>query len=146
MTPTWPVLALAAVTGACADPPDGTGVVIEIVADQPHSTELGVSVAVHARGGHSIEIAVERGTLLALGAPRDAGDGLPAGCHAGGASDVPFTVALSVRPSGDEALLFASLFADPSCAGERIQTRIVAVRSRSTNDPPPDAMEPEGQP
>lgn len=141
-----PLFTLAAAAAACTDPPDGIGIVIEVLADQPQSTDLGVALAVHARGGGSVQVSVERGTMLAQGAPTGVPDGWQDGCFAAVAMTLPFTVEISVRPVNDEALLFVSLFADRSCAGERIQSRIVAVHAPSVNPPPPDAAEPEVRP
>lgn len=133
------VVVLATSSACDANAPDGAGVVIETLADQPSSTELGVALAIHARGGASVEISVEQGAFVTPGAEPF---GVPAGrqsdCFAS-AGATPFTLELSVRPVNDEALLFVSLFAEPDCMGARIQSRIVAVHPPPANPAPVDA-------
>jgi hypothetical protein len=130
MTRYWAVVALLAAQPACNDEaPDGTGMIIETVAEQPSDSGLGVSLAIHARGGRGVFVSVEQGELLALSTP-----GMPpvaqrSDCFTNPATAAPspFTIGLSVRPDAQEALLFASLYAAGDCSGEIVQSRIVAV-------------------
>lgn len=130
MMRTWALIALCAASPACnEDAPDGTGMIIETVEGQPSAPELGVSLAIHARGGRGVFIHVERGEFLALSTPGTSPVTQRFACFANPASSAPlrFTIDLSVRPDADEALLFAALYADDDCSGEVIQGRILAV-------------------
>jgi hypothetical protein len=140
------VLTTTAATGCNDDAPDGSGLVIDIADDQPTSPELGVTLAVHARGGDSVKLSIERGSFVAP--PPGGADGMPEepGCFHS-ATSAPFTVELSVRPDDDEALLFASLFAQRGCTGTQVQSRIIAVHPRPANPAPADAgLSVEGKP
>lgn len=141
----WVVIALLAGAPACnEEAPDGTGMIIETVPDQPAAADLGVSLAIHARGGRSVFVATERGQFLTQTAPEQVPAPRPSACVASPAQDpaVPFTVALSVRPTQDEALLFASLYLEADCSGTLVQARIVAVHPPIAQPVPVDAGTP----
>jgi hypothetical protein len=134
-------LAIASAAAGCDDvAPDGTGLVVEVLADQPRSPDLGVSLAVHARGGTGVYVSVELGTFLATAG----GTGQPpvaatARCIPSGSAQPRVSFELSVRPAAEEALLYAALYAANDCTGELIQSRLVAVRPPAVNPVPPDA-------
>lgn len=151
----WVVIALLAGVPACNDEaPDGTGMIIETVPDQPATADLGVSLAIHARGGRSVFVAVERGQFLTqttsdqTASPQPPAPQPPAPqasvCMPDPTPDpaVPFTVALSVRPTQQEALLFASLYLEGDCSGTLVQSRIVAVHPPIAAPVPVDAGTP----
>jgi hypothetical protein len=129
------LVALLAAQPACDDEaPDGTGMVIEVGADQPESLDLGVSVALHARGGSSLFVSLDQGVFLGLTDPGTPPVARPAHCFASPAAQPGvFTIELSVRPTDREALLFASLYADSACAGQVVQSRLVAVHPPAVN-------------
>jgi hypothetical protein len=129
------MVALFAAQAACdEDAPDGTGMVIEVGADQPESADLGVSVALHARGGGSLFVSLDQGLFLGLTDADAPPVAQQAHCFPSPAAQLGvFTVELSVRPTEREALLFASLYADTACAGQLVQSRIVAVHPPAAN-------------
>jgi hypothetical protein len=129
------VLIAFAAGAACHDiAPDGTGLVIEALAEQPHSAELGVSLLIHARGGGSVHVSVEEGVFLAAAAgPGQVPAAQQASCLSSVTPPPHFTFALSVRPAHEEALLFVSLYAQDDCTGEVLQSRIVAVHPPALN-------------
>jgi len=138
-TLTLACLLMASVAMGCDDDaPDGGGLVIEVLADQPRSADLGVSLAVHARGGAGVLVSVERGTLVVGGADQPPAASA-ARCLSSGSTQALVDVELSVRPIQEEALLFAALYAASDCTGDRIQTRVVAVRPPAVNPVPLDA-------
>lgn len=134
-------LAIAGAAAGCDDvAPDGTGLVVEVLADQPRSPDLGVSLAVHARGGTGVHVSVEQGTFLTTGG----GPGQPpvattSDCIPSGSGKPHVNFELSVRPVAEEALLYAALYAANDCTGELIQSRLVAVRPPAVNPVPLDA-------
>jgi hypothetical protein len=57
------------------------------------------------------------------------------GCFASPSTelDVPFTIALSVRPAESEAMLYATLYGASDCSDAPIQSRLIAVRPPAIN-------------
>jgi hypothetical protein len=133
------VATLVALPGCDEQAPDGTGMVIEVAADQPDSADLGVSIALHARGGGSLFVSLEQGKFLDSTDPSVPPVQRQVHCFMNPAAQQGvLTVELSVRPDDREALLFASLYADGACAGQLLQSRIVAVHPPAANPVPID--------
>jgi hypothetical protein len=135
ITPWWASLVapVAIAVAACnEDAPDGAGLVVEVLAEQPRSPDLGVSLAVHARGGHSVSLAIEQGALVA-DLPATSGSTTPQAHACVPAIHERFSFELSVRPADAEALLFASLFVSSDCSGEALQGRVLAIRPPAAN-------------
>jgi hypothetical protein len=138
-------LAACALAGCSADSLndlDGKGLVVEILSGQPESPDLGVLVAVHARGGESLLLSIDHGSFVSLtGGPVDAGAPeapVSSRCFANPGVGDTFSVHLAVRPDQGEALLYAVLYEDSGCTGTTVQDRVVAVR-RPGENPPVDA-------
>jgi len=127
---------ICSATVACNDDaPDGTGLVIETSASQPNSPEFGVALEVHARGGQSVALTLERGSFVASTAPDKLQPPATTACVASPSPglDAPFTIPLSVRPAESEAMLFAALYTLDDCSGPALQSRLIAVRPPATN-------------
>src|SRR5262245_47436141 len=114
------VFAALLATG-CDDNLDGSGLTVELLA-QPQDANLGVLVALHARGGGSISVFVESGTFTSTSSRSST----QPGCIADASTGETFTVDLAIVPDG-EALLFATLYADGKCAGAVVQSRLLAL-------------------
>lgn len=115
-------LALLLATG-CEENLDGNGLTVELL-DQPQEASLGVLVALHARGGNSILASVESGAFTSAGS--GSGTSVETACLADSSNSETFTVDLAVVPD-HEALLFATLFANGTCTGAVVQSRLLAV-------------------
>lgn len=129
------VLLIVVAGTACDDvAPDGSGLVVELLAEQPHSADLGVSLSIHARGGGGVYVSVDQGVFLTTAGGQAQ---MPAVQHAGCLSGTPpqllFTFDLSVRPVDEESLMFVALYAQDDCTGEILQSRIVAVHPPTAN-------------
>jgi hypothetical protein len=132
--------AIAVVCGGCSDyAGDGSGLVVEILADQPRFPEQGVSLEVHARGGRGVHLSVEQGTFRINSRGDTISPTQTAGCFEGRTKPELFSFAMSVRPVAAEALLYATLNTQPDCSGEIVQDRLVPIRALTTNPVPQDA-------
>jgi hypothetical protein len=121
------MIAVALGAGCDDNAPDGIGLTVETLA-QPTSPDLGVLLALHARGGDSIYVSVESGTFIAAGAGEgSAGSSAQVGCLSNTTTSDVFTFELAIVPHG-EALLLATLYPNNDCTGPVVQSRILAVR------------------
>jgi hypothetical protein len=118
-------LLVALLVGACdEDAPDGNGLVLEL-ADQPSTPEFGVLVSIHARGGESIGISIQSGTIITASDP----EGTPATseCTVNVGHLDAFTSELAVMPDGDASLLSATLYSTADCSKSGLQSRLFVI-------------------
>jgi hypothetical protein len=121
------ILLCVVASGCDDDAPDGDGLVIEQL-DQPTSQGLGILLALHARGGNAIDVAVDDGMFLAAGAGSDATVPATTACLPNSTSTEVFTFELAVTPTQQQALLSATLYTNADCTGAAIQSRLAIVQ------------------
>lgn len=133
----------ASASAGCVDTaPDGNGLVIELLADQPHAPINGVSLAVHARGGAGLQLTVQQGLYRAELGDNGALTEQTTGCAGSSSSQQPFGLVVSVYPTSEETLLFATLYVEGNCTGEVVQSRLVSIRPAAITPMPASGVAP----
>jgi hypothetical protein len=125
-------LCLLLALASCGDL-DGVALFVDIQEQQPTSEGLGILIRVTTRGGKSVSISIDGGSIVPADAPQDGGpepclitrDGSP--------------IALAVRPSKEEALLSIVLFSEVACTGDVLGRRQVPLQAADENDSSIDA-------
>lgn len=126
------LLCVLLLAGCYEDAPDGNGLVVEL-SDQPPTADFGVLLSVHARGGDSVAVDVEAGSLFLAGAASGT-QGATNVCLLNVSGTPAFSAELAVTPDHESALLSATLFPSEACNGPGIQSRLMLVQKPTVSN------------
>jgi hypothetical protein len=110
---------------------DGIAILVDMQGEQPHSSENGVLVRISSRGGMTLGLTIEHGTLVtgARCADTNYSGSEPCLCFSAAGQ-----LAASIRPQDTEALLTIVLYDDAKCAETALASKQVAISAVPTNE------------